>query len=340
MANVALHVAYTGVRCAEVGTEVIRLIWFSPADCVANGDGNGEKRPNELTRTTTSSRELLEVFRAFDREGTGCIDASDLQSAMKKIGYVLASTEVCSMLRQVDQSGDGTVDFDEFQTFFSLLPDRSLDVICSRWVHLAAVGGVAAPLRKPVTAGGPSAAASSVDAAVGATGKRRRSEPHRSPVAETKGRHIHTQSDEQLQVFEPVPAHYHLNAVYGRFDGSLWGSVGAPSSDDLRQGDLCNCYLVAALGVLADQFEDAIRDAIRPCSPPENGEPRLYEVSFQLPARKSRRASSNSSGGRISGAAATGIYSVQVVNRVIAVSLILVGIVVIRSRYSCRAHPC
>jgi hypothetical protein len=229
---------------------------------------------------------------------------------MKKIGYTLASTEVCSMLRQVDQTGDGTVGFDEFQAFFSLLPTRSLDVICSRWVHLAAVGGVAAPLRVPVPGGGTRTTLSSVDAAARAPGNRRRSEPQRSPRAETSGTHARQPSDAELELFEPAPAHYHLNTIYGRFDGSLWGSVGAPSSDDLRQGDLCNCYLVAALGVLADQFEDAIRDAIRPCSPPENGKPRQYEVSFQLPARKSRRASS-SSAGRGSGGAVQGMHPVQ-----------------------------
>ena len=215
---------------------------------------------------------------------------------MKSVGYTLAITEVSSMLREIDTNGDGTVDFDEFQAFFRLLPDRSLDVICSRWVHLAAVGGVAAPTRATAAAAQPKVA-----------GKRRRSEPHRSPRPDTTPGQA--QPDAKLEVFEPLPAHYHANTVYGRLDGSVWGSVGAPSSDDLRQGDLCNCYLVAALGVLADQFPDAIRDAIQPRLPSADGKPELYEVSFQLPSRKSRRASS-SNNGRDSTAA--GIRSAQV----------------------------
>jgi hypothetical protein len=244
----------------------------------------------------------MEAFKAFDRHGTGCISASDLQGAMKTVGYTLAITEVCSMLREIDTNGDGTVDFDEFQAFFRLLPDRSLDVICSRWVHLAAVGGVAAPMRAP--AAGAAAAEPRV------AGKRRRSEPQQSPRPDTTPGRARP-DDAELEVFEPLPAHYHANTVYGRLDGSLWGSVGAPSSDDLRQGDLCNCYLVAALGVLADQFPDAIRDAIQPRLPSVDGKPGLYEVSFQLPGRKSRRASSSNSGRDSGGAAAAGIRSAR-----------------------------
>lgn len=79
--------------------------------------------------------------------------------------------------------------------------------------------------------------------------------------------------------------------------------AGRPSSEDLRQGDLCNCYLVAALGVLADQFPESITAAITACRATvaggsalartrsqEEREKELWAVRFRLPGRASRRS--------------------------------------------------
>jgi hypothetical protein len=137
---------------------------------------------------------------------------------------------------------------------------------------------------------------------------------------------------EKAELFTPEPCQDYPDAVYTRFDGTLWGIAAQPSSRDLSQGSLNNCYLVAALGVLADKFGSSIQAAIRPFDPaapaagsphsnsmapppPSMGPPRsmgppgitgkpkrgtgnvgmgenLFEVTFKLPSRGGRRRSS------------------------------------------------
>jgi hypothetical protein len=49
-------------------------------------------------------------------------------------------------------------------------------------------------------------------------------------------------------------------ASYSVTAGSLWGSAGSPSSADMRQGGLGDCYFIAAMGALADSNPAAIEN--------------------------------------------------------------------------------
>ncbi|RNJ55599.1 hypothetical protein D7B24_008384 [Verticillium nonalfalfae] len=64
--------------------------------------------------------DLKEVFKIFDRDGTGMpshtsdISPSELQIAMKSLGLKPSLEEVKEMIKEIDTDGDGRIDFDEF----------------------------------------------------------------------------------------------------------------------------------------------------------------------------------------------------------------------------------
>ncbi|KAJ0106499.1 hypothetical protein Patl1_19026 [Pistacia atlantica] len=57
---------------------------------------------------------LLEVFRAFDRDGNGYITAAELAGSMAKMGQPLTYKELTEMIKEADTNGDGVISFNEF----------------------------------------------------------------------------------------------------------------------------------------------------------------------------------------------------------------------------------
>ncbi|XP_014294431.1 programmed cell death protein 6 [Halyomorpha halys] len=53
-------------------------------------------------------------FRSFDRDGSGNIDGSELNTALISFGYRLAQPTVNIMLQKFDRLGKGTIYFDDF----------------------------------------------------------------------------------------------------------------------------------------------------------------------------------------------------------------------------------
>ena len=72
--------------------------------CLLDSDPGGV----DVRRLQVDERRAL--FRDFDRDGNGVIEASDLEAIMRDMGFTLSTTEVRNMLREVDASGDGVVD--------------------------------------------------------------------------------------------------------------------------------------------------------------------------------------------------------------------------------------
>merc|ERR1712167_517999 len=55
-----------------------------------------------------------EAFELFDTDGSGAIDASELHTAMKALGFEPKKDEIAKMVKEMDKDGDQTVDFEEF----------------------------------------------------------------------------------------------------------------------------------------------------------------------------------------------------------------------------------
>jgi hypothetical protein len=130
--------------------------------------------------------------------------------------------------------------------------------------------------------------------------------------------------EEDKAVFNPEPSEEDVNEVcYVPVEGTLWGIASRPASTDVSQGQLNNCYLVAALATLADNFPDGIRAAVKKVNSDQarasgDGTPAppssatsvgststsvgststtsLYEVTFQLPSRAKRNSTVGTEG--------------------------------------------
>lgn len=70
--------------------------------------------PELVKQDVFSDKELLTVFRAFDRDGNGFITAAELAHSMAKLGQALSVKELWTMIREADQDGDGRISFPEF----------------------------------------------------------------------------------------------------------------------------------------------------------------------------------------------------------------------------------
>ncbi|KAI3714417.1 hypothetical protein L1987_73019 [Smallanthus sonchifolius] len=55
--------------------------------------------------------QLMEVFRSFDKDGSGYITAAELAGQM---GQPLSYKELTEMMREADANGDGVISFNEF----------------------------------------------------------------------------------------------------------------------------------------------------------------------------------------------------------------------------------
>lgn len=77
--------------------------------------GNNKKRQNQQTELTQEQKEeIKEAFELFDEDGGGSIDAKELETAMRTLGFEPKKAEVQKMIQEVDNDGTGSIDFQEF----------------------------------------------------------------------------------------------------------------------------------------------------------------------------------------------------------------------------------
>ena len=62
---------------------------------------------------------LRVAFDLFDEDGSGDIEASELQTLLFSLGVVLDKAETSTLLREIDTDGSGAIDFEEFRAAMS-----------------------------------------------------------------------------------------------------------------------------------------------------------------------------------------------------------------------------
>lgn len=65
--------------------------------------------------------QVREAFAAFDSDGSGAIDAEELQSAMEALGFNPGPEAIKGMIAHVDDDGGGTVEYKEFEQMMTIL---------------------------------------------------------------------------------------------------------------------------------------------------------------------------------------------------------------------------
>merc|ERR1711975_195092 len=84
-------------------------------ESMARGRAGADKRAAELKNLTDEQKqELREAFDLFDTDGSGAVDATELHTAMKALGFEPKKEEISMMVKEMDKDGDATVDFEEF----------------------------------------------------------------------------------------------------------------------------------------------------------------------------------------------------------------------------------
>ncbi|KAM3252767.1 Calcium-binding protein CML19 [Capsicum annuum] len=73
-----------------------------------------ETRSRHPGLTQQKRQEIKEAFELFDTDGSGTIDASELNVAMRALGFEMTGEQVEQMIADVDKDGSGAIDFDEF----------------------------------------------------------------------------------------------------------------------------------------------------------------------------------------------------------------------------------
>ncbi|KAJ4750458.1 Calmodulin [Rhynchospora pubera] len=74
----------------------------------------GMRRDKRGRLTEYKRKEIREAFELFDLDGSGTIDAKELNVAMRALGFEMTEDQINQMMAEVDKDRSGGIDFDEF----------------------------------------------------------------------------------------------------------------------------------------------------------------------------------------------------------------------------------
>ena len=105
---------------ATLGTWKWDSILERMASSMNMNDGSGSAAVSTLT-----DKQIYSVFDEIDGDGSGKIDANELNEALEKMGIRVTETHVQAMMAVVDINGDGEVDHEEFLAMVRMAALRS-----------------------------------------------------------------------------------------------------------------------------------------------------------------------------------------------------------------------
>ncbi|VAI80780.1 unnamed protein product [Triticum turgidum subsp. durum] len=85
-----------------------------PSADAATRPGYRRDRGGRKRLTAQKRKEIKEAFDLFDTDGSGTIDARELNVAMRALGFEMTPEQIQQMIAEVDKDGSGTIDLDEF----------------------------------------------------------------------------------------------------------------------------------------------------------------------------------------------------------------------------------
>ena len=73
----------------------------------------------ELSDSETEHDETFEIFKSFDRDGSGSIDRMELARLLEALGQDLPEVELEVALEVIDSNHSGRISWDEFKAWWS-----------------------------------------------------------------------------------------------------------------------------------------------------------------------------------------------------------------------------
>lgn len=128
--SINLHVfAYTPGANPRQTADVLKLPTLKLPFCFETGFYKGKNTAvsfdnfvhltRQIYEDTKRTRKLWQVFREFDPEKKGYIEASGIKHVLTKLDIEHTDTDVKLMVETADSDGDGRVDYEDFLQMFT-----------------------------------------------------------------------------------------------------------------------------------------------------------------------------------------------------------------------------
>jgi len=75
---------------------------------------DAKEKEKKIELSEEQIKEIKDAFNLFDTDGSGSIDAKELQVAMTALGFEPKKEEIQQMIAGIDKDGSGTIEFEEF----------------------------------------------------------------------------------------------------------------------------------------------------------------------------------------------------------------------------------
>ena len=109
----------------------IRLPESSAKDILDSYNNNNNENETDITmkdfislinkrmKNVESEEELIEMFKIFDKKGTGKVSSGDIRSVLDDIDEPISQQELEELMSNWDRDKDGFLDFSEFKEMMS-----------------------------------------------------------------------------------------------------------------------------------------------------------------------------------------------------------------------------
>lgn len=72
----------------------------------------------EQSEETHTTAQMLYIFRSFDENNDGTIDASEMKKVILEMRKVVSDKEIDRIMTIMDKNGDGAIDYQEFLDYY------------------------------------------------------------------------------------------------------------------------------------------------------------------------------------------------------------------------------
>lgn len=94
--------------------EIIRTVDTKGNGCVDFDDFTKATHKYNVDTNETNEQEVINVFKLFDKEGTGMVNRAQMKAILSLFGEALPAEEVDEVIMEADVDGDGYIDYAEF----------------------------------------------------------------------------------------------------------------------------------------------------------------------------------------------------------------------------------